>query len=178
LGAIAVHLLDSVCWLMDAQVSSVDARLETFFPERLVSGGERRPADAEDLVSIRLGFRGAPALATVDATFAAGQPMQRLEVHGSNGSLSAPDHWTLTGGQERSGMPQIQIDPKHHAAGGWRPEHGPDHLPWFAELASRVLSRIQGESTGDYPTFHDGLRSQQLVDAILRSSDSGRTIEL
>lgn len=175
LGAVAVHLMDAACWLL-GDVASVSARLDTYYPERKVTGGQVVPATCEDNALIVLRFRRA-AVAMVEASFVMAQPVQRLELHGDRGSLIAPDAATLMGGREGAPLEPVAIEDRFKPAGGWTPQ-GPPLLAPFAELAGRVVARIRGEQAGDFPTFDDGVRSQRVMDAVYRSADSGRTVEL
>ncbi|MFI5265862.1 MAG: Gfo/Idh/MocA family protein [Chloroflexota bacterium] len=175
LGAVGVHLMDAACWIM-GEPASVSAQLDTVFTHRRVKGGQTVPATCDDNCAITLHFRGS-GVANVDCTVVAGQLAQPLEVHGSQGSLVVPDHFTLLGGQEGGKLEPLAIEDRLRPAAGWAPG-GEALLPPFTELASRVLARIRGEGAASFPTFHDGLRSQRLVDAVYRSSDEGRVISL
>jgi predicted dehydrogenase len=175
LGAVGVHLMDAACWMM-GEPASVSAQLDTVFPERKVRGGQTVPATCDDVCTISLHFRGGGA-ASIQATMVAGLLAQRLEVHGSRGSLIAPDHFSLLGGQDEGRLEPIVIEDRLKPADGWSPG-GEALLPPFAELAGRVVARIRGKQAADFPTFQDGVRSVRLVEAVYRSSDSGSVVPL
>ena len=175
LGAIGVHLMDAACWLL-GDVASVSARLDTYFPQRKVTGGGVMQATCEDSASITLRFRR-DAVATIQAAYVTAVPIQRVELHGDAGSLLAPDSNTLLGAQDRGPLAPLAVEPRWLPAGGWSPQGHPLLAP-FAELAGRVVARIRGEQSGEFPTFEDGVRSVRLVEAVYRSADSRRVVEL
>jgi predicted dehydrogenase len=177
LGAIGVHVMDAACQLL-GEVAGLSAQLDQFFAERAIPGGQTLRATCEDRFAALLRFRGG-ALGNVECCYAASQGCHRMELHGDEGSLVAPDHRTLLGARGGGELAPLPIDHRFRPAGGWLPPAGsPDHLAPFAELAGRVVARIRGEDAGEFPTFEDGLRSQRLVEAVFRSADSGCAVDV
>jgi predicted dehydrogenase len=72
------------------------------------------------------------------------------------------------------------IDAALQPANGWVAPVGPnsDLLPAFVELARRMVARVRGEDTGEFPTFRDGVASQRVLDAAYASSDTNRIVTL
>jgi predicted dehydrogenase len=173
---IGVHIMDAACWLLNSAVTSVSARLDTFFVERKVAGGRVVPVTNDDSFSATLRFEQ-PIVASIQAMYVTRLPLQRIEVHGDRGALVAPDSTTLLGGQDGGTLLPVPVDERLKPASGWSPD-GPPLLAPFTELAGRVVARIRGEPGGQFPTFEDGVRAQRLLDAVYRSADSGCAIEL
>ncbi|MBV8084159.1 MAG: Gfo/Idh/MocA family oxidoreductase [Chloroflexi bacterium] len=180
LGAVGVHVMDAACWLLGGEVASASARLDTFFERRKVQGGQILPATCDDVFTATLRFKQ-PAVASILCSFVAGPGSQRLEVYGDQGSLIVTDHSTVLGQQAGAKLEPLPIEERFRPAGGWAPSEGSFQAELssaYAELAGRVIAKIQGRDAGEFPTFADGLRSQRLVDAVYRSADSGQTVAL
>lgn len=180
LGALGSHYIDGLRdWF--GEVDSVAGRLATLRPD-LVDPATGKPAKAEtdDTFSMTLTFKNG-GMAAMIASFAT-TPTRgaRIVVMGDNGTLIAeqPGPNPLEDGvvlASRNG------EPVHALA--TPPQHTPfrdarDHRLMAFRLLVRDFTRGVQEGTSPAPNFTDGLRCQQVIDAVHESSASGRTIRL
>jgi predicted dehydrogenase len=162
LGDLASHVVDLSRYLM-GEVDSVAAQMATFVPGRQV----------DDAIAAAVEFAGG-AIGTIEATRFATGNLNRFtwEINGSKGSLAfdleRPGELVVNG--ERT-----LVNPD----GWWPPGHvlGWEHT--FVFELRRFLDAVAGN--GDVAphgaTFEDGLRANQICDAIAASAREGRRVE-
>ena len=181
LGDIASHSLDLARYLV-GEIAEVTGTLKTFITRRpLPDGSGSAPVDVDDAAIALLKFENG-ALGTVEASrFASGRKnYNRLEINGSKGSLV----WDLERMNElelyleegpNSGFRQVLVtDAKHpYMQAWWPPGHLIGYEHSFTHTVYDLLVAIQQERLPS-PNFEDGVRNQKLLDAIERSSASGR----
>jgi predicted dehydrogenase len=179
LGALGSHYIDGLRYWF-GEVASVSGRLATLRPDLVDLGGKKVEAETDDTFSFTLTFRNG-GTATMIASFAT-TPTRgvKIAVMGDNGTLIAeqPGPNPLEDGivvASRDGSPlQALTTP---------PEYTPfkdprDHRLMAFRLLVRDFSRGVEEGTSPAPSFVDGLRCQEVLDAVAESSASGRTIRL
>ncbi len=164
LGALGSHWIDSLIWWLGA-VERVSAELAISTPTRPSIDGRMVDVTADDTAQLLLRLRTG-AIATVQLSSAVHHPSRRVILYGSGGSL-------VLGGDgrvmlARGSGPLEEILPASSSDGA------------FAELARRVREHIESGPTGTaqapHPTFADGLRVQEVMDAAYRSADIGRAV--
>ncbi len=166
LGALGSHWIDSVIWWLGA-VERVSAELAISTPTRPSVDGGTVKVTADDTAQLLLRLRSG-AIATVQLSSAVHHPSRRVILYGSGGSL-------VLGGDgrvmlARGSGPLEEILPASSSDGA------------FAELARRVGEHIEagpsGRADAPHPTFADGLRVQEVMDAAYRSADIGRAVAI
>ena len=181
LGDLASHSLDLARFLV-GEITEVSGLLETFVAQRpLEDGSGTGPVDVDDAALALLRFENG-AIGTVEATrFAPGRKnYNRFEINGSKGSLSFDlermnelELYEETGAD--SGFRTILATDESHpyVSAWWPPGHilGYEHT-FVHTVADFVRAVASGEKAR--PSFEDGLRNQQLLDAIERSAASRR----
>ena len=181
LGDIASHTLDLARHLV-GEIAEVTGTLKTFIKERPLPGSkERAQVDVDDAALALLKFENG-ALGSVEGSrFATGRKnYNRFEINGSKGSLV----WDLERMNElelyleegpNSGFRTIQVtDAKHPYMHAWWP---PGHIIGYEHSFTHTvhdLLRAIFEQKLPSPNFEDGVRNQKVLDAIERSSASGR----
>lgn len=179
LFALGSHFIDSLrCWFGD--VESVQARLETFGPERTL-GGEVVKADADNLYLIELTFQSG-VIAHLTGSFAAPFGASAgVEVYGSEGAIIAPQvgpnppsHGVLKGArlgdQALADLPiPARLEPFT--------DDRDDRLMPFRLLVREFVSGIRSGGS-PAPSFEDGHRCQQVLDCVRRSSATGQRITI
>jgi predicted dehydrogenase len=162
------------------EVESVSGDAVNFTPDRL-SGNEVVKADADDTFSFTLHFAEggyAQMVASRAAPFGSGAG---VEIYGSGGALVTPQrgvnppaHGTLLGakvGDEK--LVEMEIPERLQPFADDRD----DRLMPFRMLAREFVRGIH-EGTSPAPSFYDGLRCQQVMDAVRESSLTGRRIAI
>lgn len=180
LGALGSHFIDGLRdWFGD--VATVSGRLATLRPD-VVDGATGRivAAETDDTFSFTLTFVDG-GMATMVASFAA-TPTRgaRIAVMGDDGTLIAeqPGPNPLEDGivvSSRNGAPFVALE----TPARFTPfADTRDHRLMAFRLLVRDFTRGIEQGVSPAPNFTDGLRCQQVLDAVRESSKSGRTIVL
>ena len=180
LGALGSHYIDGLRdWF--GEVDSVSGRLATLRPD-LIDQATGKPVKAEtdDTFTMTLTFRNG-GMATMIASFAT-TPTRgaKIVVMGDGGTLVAeqPGPNPLENGivvASRNGAPlQPLVTPKQYTPFA----DARDHRLMAFRLLVRDFTRGVEEGSSPAPSFTDGLRCQQVLDAVHESSATGRTIRL
>lgn len=195
LGDIGAHIID-MCHNLIGPLAEVAAATETFIKERPISEDDtgisktkRAGAKAKkgkvtvDDAAIFLGrFEGSNTLATFEATrFAPGRRNHHtFEIYGSEGAVT----WNLEHmnyfqyyknsdpGTEQGFRLINATDPGHPYADRWWP---PAHLIGYEHLFTHEFYDFVNELKKPkvtYPTFEDGLRCNQVLDAVEKAAQS------
>jgi predicted dehydrogenase len=182
-GDLLAHCIDTAIWL-NGEIGSVSAMTETFVKERMHNlTGKPEKVGIDDASAFLARFRNG-SLATFEATrYARGhKALYTFEINGEHGSLE----WDLHDLHRLS-----WFDYKDEGSmRGWRSIHVTDgdhpymgHW-WVPGLAigyehsfiHQVADFIQslGKKEPAQPTFQDALKTEYVVDAVLRSAESRR----
>jgi predicted dehydrogenase len=180
LGALGSHYIDALRhWLGD--VARAWARVDTLRPDLLdAASGRIVRAEADDTFVFTLGFKGG-GTATMNASFAASPARgARIVVMGDNGTLIAeqPGPNPMENGAvigSRGGAPLQEL----RTPGQYTPftDARDPRLMAFRLLVRDFTSAIE-HGTSPAPNFTDGLRCQEVLDAMRESSRSGRVVQL
>jgi predicted dehydrogenase len=179
LGDLGAHIVDAAQFVTGERIIGVSALTNTFVPERPDGQGGTGQVTVDDC-ALFLGRMSGGAVASFEATrFALGRKnAMRLEVNGSKASL-AFDFESMnelswfdgSAPNTEAGFRRILVtEPEHPYVGVWWP---PGHLlgyeHTFTHEVADLLTAI-GEGTDPEPSFEDGLRVQQVLDAVERSA--------
>ena len=180
LGALGSHYIDGLRYWF-GEVSSVAGTLATLRPDLVdPATGSKVQAETDDTFSFTLTFKGG-GMATMIASFGT-TPTRgaKIVVMGDRGTLIAeqPGPNPLEDGvvvASRDGSPlQPLVTP---------PQYTPfkdarDHRLMAFRLLVRDFNRGVDQGGSPAPNFIDGLRCQEVLDAVRESSESGRTVRL
>jgi predicted dehydrogenase len=182
-GDLLSHCIDTAQWL-NGPIRTVSAVTETFIKERQhQQSGKREPVDIDDATAFLGRFENG-SLATFEATrYARGhKALYTLEVNGENGSLA----WDL------EDLHRLQFFDYRDEARlrGWRSIHISDgehpymkhwwvpglQIGYEHTFVHQLADFITGLSSNHVPgpTFRDALATEYVVDAVLKSAQSGR----
>jgi predicted dehydrogenase len=181
LGDIASHSLDLARYLV-GEIAEVTGLMKTFITERPLPGGKARgPVDVDDAALALLRFDNGAIGSVEGSRFAPGRKNHnRFEINGSKGSVV----WDLERlnelqlyveeGPDSGFRDIIATDAKHPYVSAWWP---PGHLLGYEHsFTHTVYDLVQAIDTQTLPSpnFEDGVENQRVLDAIERSSTSGR----
>lgn len=180
LGALGSHYIDGLRdWF--GEVATVSGRVAGLRPDVLdAATGRIAKAESDDTFLFTLTFRNG-GLATMIASFAT-TPLRgtRIVVMGEGGTLIAeqPGPNPMEDGvvvSSRNGELFHELEtPKRYT-----PFKDPrDHRLMAFRLLVRDFTAGVEQHTSPAPNFTDGLRCQEVIDAVRHSSESGRTIAL
>jgi predicted dehydrogenase len=200
-GDIGTHWLDLVTWVTGLEIERVCADLRTFLPTRKRprtavgtfqgkinegSDTESVTIDTEDYGAALLHFRGgARGYFSVSQITAGRKNCLRFEIAGAKGALAwdseRPNELWL-GHRDRPNE-LLARDPAllHTSARRWAGTpggHSEGFADTFKQLFRAVYETIEGGKGAEYPTFVDGHREAILCEAILKSHQEERWVEL
>jgi predicted dehydrogenase len=176
------HTLDALVYLL-GHFKSLSATLSTRFTEQKIlrkgnDTGETAPKDTADQilvqgllendVAVSFHVRGGPCTAAVQGF--------RWEIHGTEGDL------VFTGSDALFELVQIKLSYSSKGFDGVK-----DMTPEYSAVVDNVAglykafsepqaAELQGSNDAGYPTFVDAVLNHRLLDAIERSSDTGKVV--
>ena len=162
-----VHAMDLVPWMMNEPVRDVTTRRFEMEPGKL-------------LFHIGYGFAsGALATVVVGTHQSRGTPMEWWQVMGDHKRVEVRNVHEVRFYRNppfKADDPAATLDPGQDAL-VWEPNHtaaaNEDHKGYHA-LLSAWLRRVRGEPS-DAPDIADGVRAMQVLEAVVRSADTGQT---
>jgi predicted dehydrogenase len=164
-GDLGAHWLDLAEHVSGARIAEVLADFRTFVPGR----------ELEDHASLLLRFdNGATGAATFSALGPGRKNQLLFELEGSRGGFT----WDQESPNEllhRHAESPTELVVKDPAANGgrWPAGHAEGYGDAFTEIMRNAYRAMAGDSHDAFPTFADGHRGMQLLDAALRSARAG-----
>jgi predicted dehydrogenase len=186
-GDLNAHIVDLARYLV-GEFEAVCGAQEVFVKERPVKGEEGMgQVTVDDATSFLARFRGG-ALGSFQATrFATGRKnFLRLEIFGSEGALAFNlerlnelEFYSNSGPNREQGFRTIVVTEADHPylSAWWPPGHilGWEHT-FIHEVYDLFVAIDAG--TGVHPDFYDGLRCQQVLDAVVASAQTGKWVQI
>ena len=172
---LGIHIADLARFLV-GDVKEVSATTETYIEERPVKGTSKtRRVEIEDSGLVILKFEGG-ALGVLESTKVGtgGGDSLQIEVNGSDGairwSLEKPSSlFTFSLGEKDSGWKEVRIrTPYPSVSEVWQ-----GHVIGI----SRFLKSLE-EDEAPQPSFREGFKAQEIIDAAYRSSKETRWIRI
>lgn len=198
-GGINSHSVDMARFLI-GEVKSVTAMARTFIEERPLPQGsdsgtfsagevsqEKGKVDVDDAISMVVEFENG-ALGSFEATtFAMGRKNYNyFEIYGDKGSLVF-DFERMNELQYYSSEPPVSeqgfttiltTEPSHpYMANWWAPGHNIGYQHLFFHAVYDFLTAIESE-TQIAPNFYDGYKVMEILEAGLKSAETGQRIDL
>ena len=180
LGALGSHYIDGLRdWF--GEVASVSGQLSTLRPDVLdEAAGKIVKAETDDTFYFTLNFVNG-GTATMIASFAT-TPARgaRIAVLGDEGTLLAEqagpnptDDGVVIASRKGAPLAALTTPPQYTL-----PKDARDHRLMAFRMLVRDFSKAIAEGHSPSPSFTDGWRCQQVLDAVRESSDAGRTVKL
>lgn len=177
--ALGSHFIDAIRDLL-GEFAGVGGRVATVLPERFKPDGSIEMATSDDSFFFHGALESGVMVSVSASTGVHVGAGVSIEFYGTEGSILLdqgnslnPVHDHVVKGS-RSGDREYQVLPIPDEF--QPPETGGDHrLPPFVALVNRFVESIRtGEALS--PSFVDGLRNQQVIDAVKQSSREGRWV--
>jgi len=190
LGDIGIHAVDLVRWWLGDEVACVSGRLTTFRKERpLVSpsatmpsvrdpfrpaapAAEMAPVDVDDEATWLASFnRGAQCLFFTSRNATARANYQRAEIYGSDGAIVYENAVRNT--------VQASLGSAMWKRNAWATLNVPREL-MLEDGKNSMHYFVQDIATGSCiaPTFHDGVRAQEVLTAVEQSAEQRRWVDV
>ncbi|MBV7334346.1 Gfo/Idh/MocA family oxidoreductase [Chloroflexi bacterium TSY] len=184
------HMIDMTCWWLNRRITGVCAQTRIFVEQRRWPGSDTPvQVDADDASTFLVNFEGGALGTFINSFVFTGRGFdQRVEVYGSNGALlynqATPHALRVCVGEEMLKL-----------SAGWgigrRKEEPyplvpiPENLKdrWSADgsfprtLTPDFIAAIRGEEAF-LPTFYDGMKVQEVLDAALYSAEKATWVNL
>ena len=179
LGALGSHYIDALRFWF-GEIATVSGRLDVLRPDLVDATGKIVKAESDDTFAFTVTFRDG-GFATMIASFAASPTRgTRIVVMGDNGTLIAeqPGPNPEQDGVVVASRGGAKLQPLATPAKYTPFTDARDHRLMAFRMLVREFSRGIDEGTSPSPNFTDGLRCQEVLDAIRLSSDTGRTVAI
>ncbi|MCA1666236.1 MAG: Gfo/Idh/MocA family oxidoreductase [Thermomicrobia bacterium] len=180
LGALGSHFVDALRWWF-GEISEVAGASSVSAQTVRTRGGALLRADAEDTFAMLLRFASGAIGNIVCSAAASHGPGEEIRAIGADGTLTIALDGTLWGARSGdrapeplpiparllgSGIPEVDAAPAGHAL-----------IPPFIRLA-RAWAYGIGTGTSPSPSFADGLRVQEALDAVPRSQEQHKWVDV
>jgi predicted dehydrogenase len=183
LSGLGSHYIDCLRhWF--GEVEWVSGRLSAHLPDRIhPQTGALVLATADDTFQFSLGFSQGGWATMIGTNAAPHGPGATVEIYGRDGTLvtphagagaNPPSHGTLLGA--RAGDDALKDLPIPERLQPFADERDERLMP-FRLLVREFLRGIH-EGTSPSPNFYDGLRCQQVLDAVRESSTTGKVVRI
>ncbi len=179
LGALGSHYIDGLRFWF-GEIASVTGWLGALRPEVIDGAGRTVHAETDDSFSFMLTFRNG-GMATMTSSFAT-TPARgaKIAVMGDRGTLIAEhpgpnplEDGVVVGSRDGSPLQELKTPAQYTPFTDPR-----DHRLMAFRLLVRDFTRGVEQGHSPAPNFTDGLRCQQVLDAVRASAQSGRTVNL
>ena len=174
------HAIDALCAVL-GEFAEVSARVSTRIPEWHTLDGKPVPVDAPDSIGV-VGRMMGGAEVTVNVAAVPSNPGgNRMEIYGREGALVIRADGSLNigpshahAGKGKGAMASMPVPAKYKLA----PEGTPGGPPYnVAEAYARLAGALRGGQSFDVD-FNLAVRRHKLIDAIERSSATGRSVRV
>lgn len=170
LATIGSHFVDAMRWWF-GDIHAVCGVVSTAITERPNAVGEMRAADADDNTAFVVRFANG-AIGSVSISYTAATDIgEEIIISGSDGMLAIQDQGRLIGAKP-GGKAQDLMGPLPPLPPG---ESRTVHL--YGQLLTDWVQAIR-TGTGATPAFEDGARVHEVIDAVSRSMQLSRWIDL
>ncbi len=191
LGDLSAHSIDATHFITGLRFKEVSGNLKTIIKERPMDSerpeGPKGTVTVDDVAQFLVNFEGGSTGCFESTRLATGRKnYNTIEVNGEKGSIVwnfEDQNYLLfydnTLSPEDAGFRKINVTHEVHPYnGGWWPQgHGIGYADSFViEVAEFVRSII--EETPFSPSFEDGVKCQEVLDAIEQSAGKRRWVEI
>ena len=183
-GDMLSHRLD-YAHLFIGPIARVAARTRRMLATRVDAAGREHPSDLEDWVGCVIDFESGATGVLESTKVAVGHTQAGIgrdycEVNGSEGTLVyelVHPHRVL--GARRGGpLEPMPVPPALLTLSGEPIEAGVDPLQAFRWDQNAEFVAAIHEGRACVPSFHDGVRVQEVMDALVRSAAEGRVVDV
>jgi predicted dehydrogenase len=174
LGAIGSHHIDSLRWWF-GDIRAASGALATMVKKRRAGDSNQMlNVDADDNFALVLQFQNG-AIGTIHySATAAHEPADLIVISGSDGTLVLTADGRIQGGRKGQVLADLMI-PEQYIRGAASGAH-----PLIHPTVYLLKAWANGIRTGSVtmPSFEDGYHVQEVVDAIGRSVQTGRSVSM
>jgi predicted dehydrogenase len=174
------HAIDALCAVL-GEFAELSARVSTRIPEWRTLDGRPVPVDAPDSISVVGRMVGGAEVSVNVAAVPSNPGGNRMEIYGREGSLVVRADGSLNigpsqvhAGKGKEPIVSMPVPSKYTLA----PEGTPSGPPYnVAQAYTRAADALRGAGSFDVD-FNLAVQRHKLIDAIERSSTTGRSVRL
>src|SRR5688572_23727758 len=174
------HAIDALCAVL-GEFAEVSARVSTRIPEWRTMEGKPVSVDSPDSINVVGRLAGGAEVSVNVAAVPSNPSGNRLEIYGREGALVVRTDGSLNigpsqvlAGQGKEPMAPMPVPAKYRVA----PEGIPSGQPYnVAQAYARAAGALRGHGSFDVD-FNLAVQRHTLIDAIERSSATGRSVKL
>ncbi len=174
------HAIDTLCAVL-GEFAEVSARVSTRIPEWRTLDGTPVPVDSPDSINVIGRMAGGAEVSVNIATAPSNPSGNRMEIYGREGALVIRADGSLSlgpcemhAGKGKEKMAAMPVPAKYKVAPEGTPG-GPPHN--VAQAYARAADALRGAGSFDVD-FNLAVQRHKLIDAIERSSATGRSVKL
>src|SRR5437870_2431253 len=174
------HAIDALCAVL-GEFAEVSARVSTRIPEWRTLEGKPVPVDAPDSINVVGRMVGGAEVSINVAAVPSNPSGNRMEVYGLQGALVIRADGSLSlgpcqmhAGQGKEPLAAMPVPDKYRFAPNGTPAGQPYNV---AQAYARAAGALRGRGSFDVD-FDLAVQRHKLIDAIERSSASGRSVKL
>lgn len=172
IGASGSHTIDMLRFLF-GEITGVSAQLDTYVKDHRLIDGSTIRTDVDDTFFLLFRFAsGAMGAFLSGAAIAAGGAGMRLEAYGMEGTLALEGDKLFGAKKGERKLELIPTATLPMPTGVTDPHYAP-FLAW-----TRLIVEAIQQERHIAPSFYDGWRSQQVIDAARQSQREGRWVEI
>ena len=180
LGALGAHFVDALRWWF-GEINEVAGASSVSAPTVHARGGTLLHADAEDTFAMLLRFASGAIGNIICSTTAWHGPGEEIRAFGADGMLTIAPDGTLWGARRDDPSPTPMPIPARLMGSGIpevdSADVGHPLIPPFIRLARTWAHGIR-TGTSPSPSFADGLRVQEALDAVPRSQEQHKWVDV
>jgi predicted dehydrogenase len=174
------HAIDALCAVL-GEVAEVSARVSTRVPEWRTMEGKAVPVDAPDTINVVGRLASGAEVAITVAAVPSNPGGSRMEIYGREGALIVRADGSLnigpsqvSVGQGKEPMAALPVPARYRAAPDAAPAGGAYNV---AQAYARAADGLRGAGAFEVD-FDLAVRRHALIDAIERSSATGRSVRV
>jgi predicted dehydrogenase len=175
------HAIDALCAVV-GEFAEVTARVSTRIPEWRTLEGEPVAVDAPDSINVIGRVVGGAEVSVNVAAVPSNPGGNRMEIYGREGALVVRADGSLNigpsqvhAGKGKDAMASMPVPAKYRIAPEGTPGGGPPYN--VAQAYARATDALRGAGSFDVD-FYLAVRRHKLIDAIERSSATGRSVKV
>jgi predicted dehydrogenase len=177
LGAIGSHMFDSLLWWVDDHIESISGQLATHSPVFVDHSGEKEVRTADDSFQATGYFYQGGTFSLGLTSTSRHSIGWKLEVFGTEGTLVMAEDDKVELGIGDAPLKEVELLPELVA-----PEKMAEVAAKYYNAFYRSLDQIHQAITKNeihpyLPTLENGHRVQRILDAVIKSSEEGRTVK-
>ncbi|WP_170007538.1 Gfo/Idh/MocA family protein [Bacillus fonticola] len=178
LGAIGSHMVDALLWWTKDQIATVQGQLMTHVPTFVADSGETENRDADDGFHFFGSFHSGTTFTSSFVTAAHHSSGWRLEVIGTEGTILMTNDQKVEVGMGSAPMKEVPLSSSPAVPEDFGTPIKRYYAAFYPMLDHLHDATVRFNQKSDLASFEDGYRVQLVLDAVRKSSEEGRRLDI